>query len=454
MTSGVAVSGISVPSGQWRYYCIPVPSGATNLNVTMTGSGDVDLYTRFGSAPTGSSYACRPYLSGSSESCSQNNPSAGTWWIGLWGYSGGTVTLAATVTGGSSPTPTRTPTNTSTPGTPTATNTPTNTPAATNTATPGGACAKVISSASPVTGIPVPQGQWRYYCITVPAGAMGLTIGVTGTGDIDLYTRFGSAPTGSSYACRPYLSGSTETCQHNNPATGTWWVGLYGYSGGTVTLTATLTLSGGCTLLTSGVPLAGVQVNAGQWKYFCMSVPAGSTHFSANVFGSGDIDLYTRFGAAPGLSTYDCRPYFVGSSEWCEHAAPSGGTWWIGLYGYAAGTETVSGRTTASASCTTISSGVSVRSISLDAAQWKYFCITVLPGATNLTVTMTDAGGVGDVDLYTRYATQPTLATYDCSPFLVGSNETCLMASPSAGTWWIGLNGFAGGIVNFTAAVN
>lgn len=36
---------------------------------------------------------------------------------------------------------------------------------------------------------------------------------ITGTGDADLYVRIGSAPTTSSYDCRPYKTGSNETCK-------------------------------------------------------------------------------------------------------------------------------------------------------------------------------------------------------------------------------------------------
>ncbi len=35
---------------------------------------------------------------------------------------------------------------------------------------------------------------------------------ITGTGDADLYVRVGEAPTTSAFDCRPYVSGSTESC--------------------------------------------------------------------------------------------------------------------------------------------------------------------------------------------------------------------------------------------------
>lgn len=66
---------------------------------------------------------------------------------------------------------------------------------------------------------------------TVPAGTSSLTIVMSGgTGDADLYVRFGSAPTTSSYTCRPYKDGNDETCTFTNPQAGTWFVNVRGYT--------------------------------------------------------------------------------------------------------------------------------------------------------------------------------------------------------------------------------
>ncbi len=40
-----------------------------NYRIRMDGTGDADLYVRFGSPPTTSTFTCRPYSSGSKESC-------------------------------------------------------------------------------------------------------------------------------------------------------------------------------------------------------------------------------------------------------------------------------------------------------------------------------------------------------------------------------------------------
>jgi len=51
-----------------------------------------------------------------------------------------------------------------------------------------------------------------------------------GTGDADLYVKKDSAPTTSSYDCRPYASGNTETCDMSAFGSGTYYIMVYGYS--------------------------------------------------------------------------------------------------------------------------------------------------------------------------------------------------------------------------------
>src|SRR5205807_4803605 len=99
LTSGVALNGESVALNAWKYYYITVPAGATNLTFTTTNaSSDVDIYTQFNAKPTLTTYICRPYTSSGNETCSATNPSSGTWWVGVNGYTAGSYTITATVT--------------------------------------------------------------------------------------------------------------------------------------------------------------------------------------------------------------------------------------------------------------------------------------------------------------------------------------------------------------------
>ncbi|EKE77049.1 S8 family serine peptidase [Gallaecimonas xiamenensis] len=86
--NGGSISNLSASTGNWNYHSVAIPSGTSSLTVTISGgSGDADLYTRFGAQPTTSSWSCRPYLNGNSETCTISNPSTGTWYFGVRAYS-------------------------------------------------------------------------------------------------------------------------------------------------------------------------------------------------------------------------------------------------------------------------------------------------------------------------------------------------------------------------------
>ncbi|MDG6347424.1 PilC/PilY family type IV pilus protein [Luteimonas sp. 8-5] len=82
--------------------------------------------------------------------------------------------------------------------------------------------------------------EWWYGSIEVPAGATSLIVQMSGTdedscgrrctrpnGDADLYLRNGSKPTTSSYDHADTDSGNNDTITVDNPASGTWWIGVY-----------------------------------------------------------------------------------------------------------------------------------------------------------------------------------------------------------------------------------
>ena len=88
LTKAVAKTGLAQSAGYNITYTMVVPAGASNLSFTMSGgTGDADMYVKFGSAPTDSSYDCRPYKSGNAETCTFATPSAGTYHVRLKAYS-------------------------------------------------------------------------------------------------------------------------------------------------------------------------------------------------------------------------------------------------------------------------------------------------------------------------------------------------------------------------------
>lgn len=71
-STGTARSGStsgSVAKNQKIQYQPLSVVGGSSLEVAMTGSGDADLYVRFGNQPTLTAYDCRPYRNGSAETC-------------------------------------------------------------------------------------------------------------------------------------------------------------------------------------------------------------------------------------------------------------------------------------------------------------------------------------------------------------------------------------------------
>ena len=97
LQNGVPQSGLSGAQSSEIFFYIDVPSGASNLQFVINGgTGDADMYTRFGSKPTTGTYDCRPYRNGNSETCTVASPNAGTYWVMLRGYrSYNGVTLTA-----------------------------------------------------------------------------------------------------------------------------------------------------------------------------------------------------------------------------------------------------------------------------------------------------------------------------------------------------------------------
>src|SRR5262245_8731629 len=82
-------------------------NGATAMKfVTSGGTGDADLYVRFGAPPTLTTFDCRPFTSSNNETCEFNPAQSGTYFVminAFAAYSGVTLTVSA-ANGGGGPT--------------------------------------------------------------------------------------------------------------------------------------------------------------------------------------------------------------------------------------------------------------------------------------------------------------------------------------------------------------
>ena len=90
-------------------------------------------------------------------------------------------------------------------------------------------------------------------------------------------------------------------------------------------------------MLTNGVPVTGIAGALNSQQNWTMAVPAGASSLKFQISGgTGDADMYVRFGSAPTLTTYDCRPYVTGNAETCNIATAQVGTYYVMLHGYSA----------------------------------------------------------------------------------------------------------------------
>jgi M6 family metalloprotease-like protein len=101
---------------------------------------------------------------------------------------------------------------------------------------------------------------------------------------------------------------------------------------------------------------------------------------------------------------------------------------------------------------TSLSNGVALNqtmTASVSQGTTKYYYVDLPAGSSNLVVDLYNL--TGNLDLYVRQGSKPTLSSYDCRPYIGGlTSESCSFASPSSGRWWIGVTNWATGTLSYT----
>ena len=213
LENGVAVAVGDQIAGTDKFYTLEIPAGQAVANFDLvpgTGAtGDSDIYVRYGAAPTNSTFDCRPWTGGTvAENCSFTNPQAGTWYVRVVAY---TTSSGYTVEGeyaGTAPPPPPPPPP------------PTTTPLVNGETVELGAMAASTE---------------QFFVLDVPAEATEaqfvMTPGEGASGDSDLYVRFGEAPTGTLYDCRPFTAGvREEICTFSPAQAGQYFVRINAWS--------------------------------------------------------------------------------------------------------------------------------------------------------------------------------------------------------------------------------
>jgi serine protease len=281
------LSNQSASTGNALYYALPATDEFKGLSVSSSGgSGNADLYLKYGALPTTSSFDCSSTAAGNGESCSIATAQSGTYYVMLHansgfsgvGISGGgsgnrepisgfnhsangmTVDFTSTSSdsdgsvqsrswsfGDNTGATTANPSHTySLAGSYTVTLTDTDNLGSKNCvmrAVPVNPPVQALQNGVPVNGIASNIGGELRYTLVVPSGASNLSFATTGgSGDADLYVKFGSAPSTSDYECGSFSPNTAESCSIPTAQAGTYHVLLYAYSAiSSVTLTGSFT---------------------------------------------------------------------------------------------------------------------------------------------------------------------------------------------------------------------
>jgi len=301
ISNGGTKANLSAATGQTSAsYFINVPINATNLVIAISGgTGDADLYVNQGSEPSASSYSCRPYQSGNNETCTVSAPTSGLWYVNLNAYSAFSgVSLTASYDVAQPPTNTAPVvyingpytadegveinfssaasydpdgsissyvwdfgdgTSTSTLANPSHTYATAGSYTVSLSITDNGGLTETATTTATINTVTAPpvgneltngtalaisgeQDSFNAYTLQVPTDASNLSFVMNGgSGDADMYVKFGSAPTTSDYDCRPYKTGNNETCDITNVQAGTYHVMVRGYNAYDTNLTASFT---------------------------------------------------------------------------------------------------------------------------------------------------------------------------------------------------------------------
>ena len=154
----------------------------------------------------------------------------------------------------------------------------------------------------------------------------------------------GSTDSDGTIASRSWTFGDGGTSTATNPSHTYTAAGTYSVketvtdNGGlTGSVTKSVTVTSTSNVLTNGVGITIADATVNHQQNWTMAVPAGATNLVFTLSGgTGDADLYVKFGSAPTLTSYDCRPYVAGNSETCTMSPVQAGTYFVMVNTYAA----------------------------------------------------------------------------------------------------------------------
>ncbi len=280
LENGAVVNNLAAAQGEEIHYKIQVPDYATDLTFNLTGgTGDADIYVRYGAAPTSSQWDYRPYKNGNEENVSVASPQGGVWYLMVRAYrnfSG--VTLSVNYLDSSVNLP----------------------PQADFSHSASGLSVNFIDNSSDQDGS-ITSWHWAF-----------------GDGATSQ-----QANPGHSYATAGDYTVTLTVSDNNN---------VVDQISKVITVSET---SDGVTVISNGDVISNIAASTGEEVHYKLVVPANTAAADFVIYGGyGDADIYVRYGAKATTSSWDYRPYKSGNDESVSVASPQAGEWYVMIRAY------------------------------------------------------------------------------------------------------------------------
>ncbi|MBC3875923.1 PPC domain-containing protein [Undibacterium flavidum] len=173
-------------------------------------------------------------------------------------------------------------------------------------------------------------GTQSHYVLNVPSETKSVSFKLSGgTGNADLYVQQNVAASPSSY----YAKSTGPTNEEN--------ISKIAASSRYFVLVNALTQVQGATLVasyeaseiyfvTNGVPMTGISLAKDKQRYFVITVPAGKSKLTYQLSGgTGDGDIYLKYGALPSTTNYEKRSMGASNVETISIDFPRAGTYYL-----------------------------------------------------------------------------------------------------------------------------
>ena len=307
------------------------------------------------------------------------------------------------------------------------------------------------------TSLASTNGNNQMFSFNVPDGYDYVDFNLTGgteTGfGANLRVRQGAQPTSFTNDCSSLNTGNQEDCYIYNPSADTWYVEVY-YNGSDTYSDVTLTVEWGDWpgAFTGNTTIDGDLFDR---KVYTYTVPSGVDYVSFQTTGGTEAsfgaNLQVRYNALPGtptstVSSVDCYSNGTDNYENCYMYNPTPGTWYVMVSSGAGSFADTSTYEDVTLSIETGNwAGEYSAPVVLSGSYFyrEIYTATIPPGMTTATFTL--SGGTETsfgANLAVRYNALPGDAKSNISPvdcYSAGTNntESCVINSPTAGTWYI-----------------